>query len=39
MDHFKRLLEEACRKHMYPIRHKLKDCDMMRGFMTSGSLT
>jgi hypothetical protein len=24
-DHFKRLLNEACPKHAYPIRHKLKD--------------
>jgi hypothetical protein len=38
-DHFKRLLEEACANHAYPIRHKLKDCSMMRSFMTTGSLT
>jgi hypothetical protein len=38
-DHFKRLLEEACHNHMYPIKHKLKDCDMMKNFMISGSLT
>jgi hypothetical protein len=38
-DHFKWLLEEACPNHIYPIRHKLKDCGMMRIFMTSGSLT
>jgi hypothetical protein len=38
-DHFKRLLEEACQNHTYHIRHKLKDCDMMRSFLTSGSLT
>jgi hypothetical protein len=37
--HSKRLLKEACRNHAYPIRHKLKDCGMMRSFMTSGSLT
>jgi hypothetical protein len=37
--HFKRLLEEACPNHAYPVRHKLKDCGMMRSFMTSGSLT
>jgi hypothetical protein len=37
--HFKRLFEEACPNHAYPIKHKLKDCDMMRSFMTSGSLT
>jgi hypothetical protein len=39
MDHFKRLLEEACPNHAYPVRHKLKDCSMMISFMTSGSLT
>jgi hypothetical protein len=37
-DHFKRLLEEACSNHAYPIRHKLKDRGMMWSFMTSGSL-
>jgi hypothetical protein len=34
-DHFKRLLKKACPSHAYLIRHKLKDCDMMRSFMTS----
>jgi hypothetical protein len=38
-DHFKRLLEEACPNHAYPVRHKLKDCSMMRSFTTLGSLT
>jgi hypothetical protein len=38
-DHFKRLLEEAYPNHAYPIKHKLKDCDMMRSFMISGSPT
>jgi hypothetical protein len=38
-DHFKRLIEEACPNHAYPIRHKLKDCVTMRNFMTSRSLT
>jgi hypothetical protein len=37
-DHFKRLLEEACPNHAYPVRYKLKDCGMMRSFMTSRSL-
>jgi hypothetical protein len=39
MDHFKRLLEEACQNHANPIRHKLKDYGMVRSFMTSGSIT
>jgi hypothetical protein len=38
-DYLKRLLEEACPNHTYPVRHKLKDCGMMRSFMTSGCLT
>jgi hypothetical protein len=38
MDHYKRLLEEACPNHAYPVSHKLKDCGMMRRFMTLGSL-
>jgi hypothetical protein len=36
--HFKRLLEEACPNHEYPVRHKLKDYDMMKSFMVLGSL-
>jgi hypothetical protein len=39
MDHFKSLLEEACPKHAYLIRHKLKDYDMMRSCMTAVSIT
>jgi hypothetical protein len=39
MDHFERLLKEDCPNHMYPVKHKLKDCGMMKNFMTSGSLT
>jgi hypothetical protein len=38
-DHFKRLLEQACPNHEYPMRCKHKDCDMMKSFMISGSLT
>jgi hypothetical protein len=36
-DHFKRLLEEAYPNHAYPVRHKLKDCDMMKNFLITGS--
>jgi hypothetical protein len=39
IDHFERLLEIACSNHAYPVKHKLKDCDMVKNFMTSGSLT
>jgi hypothetical protein len=38
-DHFKRLLEEACPNDVYHVRHKLKDCEMMKSFMISGSPT
>jgi hypothetical protein len=38
-DHFKRLLEEACPNHVYPIKHKLRDYGMMKNFIVSGSLT
>jgi hypothetical protein len=39
MDHFMWFLEEACPNHAYPIRDKLKDCDMMKCFMIWGSPT
>jgi hypothetical protein len=38
IDHFKRLLEDACPNHAYPVRHKFKDNRMMQIFMTSESL-
>jgi hypothetical protein len=37
-DHFERVLKEAYRNHMYPVKHRLKDCDMMN-FMAPRSLT
>jgi hypothetical protein len=36
---FERLLEEACMNHAYRVKHKLKDCAMMKNLMTSGSFT
>jgi hypothetical protein len=39
MDHFDKLLEETCLNPAYPIKHKLRDCGMMKSFMTSGSLS
>jgi hypothetical protein len=36
---FERLLKEACPNHVYPIKHKLRDYDMIKNFMISGSLT
>jgi hypothetical protein len=38
-DHFEKPLEEACPNHAYPIKHKLRDCDMMKKFMASRSIT
>jgi hypothetical protein len=29
----------TCLKHSYPIKHKFKDCTMMKNFMTSGALS
>jgi hypothetical protein len=39
IDHFMRLLEEVCPNHVYLIKLRLKDCGMMKNFMTLGSLT
>jgi NAD-dependent dihydropyrimidine dehydrogenase PreA subunit len=36
--HFERLLEEACPNHAYPVKHKLRDCGIMKNFMVSGFL-
>jgi hypothetical protein len=36
-DHFEKLLEEICPNHAYPIKHKLRDCGLMKNFMASGS--
>jgi hypothetical protein len=37
--HFEKLLKEAYPNHAYPIKHKLEDCDVMKKFIISGSLT
>jgi hypothetical protein len=39
MDHFKKLLEETCPNHAYPMKYKLKDRDMIKNFMALRSLT
>jgi hypothetical protein len=33
-----RLLEGACPNHAYPMKHKLRDYNMMKNFMVPGSL-
>jgi hypothetical protein len=38
-NHFKKLLKGTCPNHAYPIKHKLKECTMMKNNMTSWSLT
>jgi hypothetical protein len=35
-DHFEKLLEATFPNHSYLIKHKLKDCTMMKDSMTSG---
>jgi hypothetical protein len=39
MDHFEKLHEETCPNHAYPVKHKLRDCGIMKNFMASRSLT
>jgi hypothetical protein len=36
-DHFEKLLKATCPNHMYPIKHKLKECTMMKNYMTTGT--
>jgi hypothetical protein len=36
-DHFEKVLEAACPHHPYPVKHKLRDCIMMKRFMSSGT--
>jgi hypothetical protein len=38
-DHYESLLKEACPNQTYHVKQNLKDCDMMKNFMTLGYLT
>jgi hypothetical protein len=38
-DHIEKLLEAICPNHADPIRHKLKECTMIKNYMTTGALT
>jgi hypothetical protein len=38
VDHFEKFLEVTCPNHAYPIRHKFKECSMMKNYMTTGAL-
>jgi hypothetical protein len=33
-DHFEKLLETTCPNHTYHVKHKLKECTMMKNYMT-----
>jgi hypothetical protein len=35
-NHFEKLLEETCLNHAYRIKHKLRDCGMLKNFIGSG---
>jgi hypothetical protein len=35
--HFEKLLEASCPNHTYPVRHTLKECTMMKNYMTIGT--
>jgi hypothetical protein len=37
-DHFKKLLEVTCPIHTFPVKHKLKECSMMKNCMAMRSL-
>jgi hypothetical protein len=38
-DHFEKLNEVTCPNHTYPVKHKLKECTMMKNYMTMGNLS
>jgi hypothetical protein len=38
-DHFKKLLKATYPHHSYSVKHKLKDCTMIKNFMTSGAFS
>jgi hypothetical protein len=38
-DHFEKLLEATCPNHAYPVRHKLKECTMMKNYVTMRTFT
>jgi hypothetical protein len=37
VDPFEKLLEMTCPNHTYPVKHKLKECTMMKNYMTTGT--
>jgi hypothetical protein len=37
-DHFENLLEVTCPNLAYHVKHKLKECSMMKNYMTTGGV-
>ena len=36
-NHFKKMLEGPCPNHAFPVKHPLKDCSLMRKFLSGSS--
>ena len=36
-NHFKKMLEGLCSNHAFPVKHPLKDCSLMRKFLSGSS--
>ena len=36
-NHFEKLLEGPCSNHAFPVKHLLKDCSLMRRFLSRGA--
>jgi hypothetical protein len=37
-NHFEKLLQVTCPLHTFPVKHKMKECSMMKSYMATGSL-
>ena len=37
MNHFEKMLEGPCLNHAFPVKHLLKDCSLIRRFLSEGS--
>jgi hypothetical protein len=37
-DHFEKLHEATCPNYTFPVKHKLKECSMMKNYMATGTL-
>ena len=37
LNHFEKLLKGPCPNHAFPVKHLLKDCSLMRRFLSGGS--